>query len=117
MGQGVKDSVRLPLTTHMFAVLGDAQKELLDDGKRENLLRLFEMARGGRGDRAAQLVFSLLAYCLLATALADEIRKERKKQTKNDNAVRLASMLHEVCCHDGTWHTRFAKATTLQVFL
>ena len=27
---------------------------------------------------------------------ADEVRKERKKQTKNDNLVRVASLLHDV---------------------
>ena len=46
-----------------------AQKELLSEEAREQLLRVLEYAR-------------------------DEVRKERRKATKHDSAVRLAASLH-----------------------
>ncbi|KAG2430472.1 hypothetical protein HXX76_009995 [Chlamydomonas incerta] len=64
------DKCKHPQASTAFDILGDAQKELLDDEKREYLLKFLEMAK-------------------------DEVRKERKKETKHDNLVRVASLLHE----------------------
>lgn len=51
-------------------VLGQAQKTLLDDAKREVLRVGLDIAR-------------------------DEVRKERSKEVKHDTAVRLAAVLHD----------------------
>ncbi|KAG2431279.1 hypothetical protein HYH02_013410 [Chlamydomonas schloesseri] len=64
------DKCKHPQASTAFDILGEAQKELLDDEKRENLLKFLELAK-------------------------DEVRKERKKETKHDNIVRVASLLHE----------------------
>mmetsp|Transcript_34853 Transcript_34853/g.62682 ORF Transcript_34853/g.62682 Transcript_34853/m.62682 type:complete len:282 (-) Transcript_34853:337-1182(-) len=59
-----------PQASNAFEILGEAQKALLDDEKRASLLKILNMAR-------------------------DEIRAERKKETKTDNAVKLASLLDD----------------------
>lgn len=64
------DKCKHPQASTAFDILGDAQKELMDDEKRERLLQVLEVAR-------------------------DEVRKERQKETKHDNLVRVASLLHE----------------------
>ncbi|KAG2484006.1 hypothetical protein HYH03_017173 [Edaphochlamys debaryana] len=64
------DKCKHPQASTAFDILGEAQKELMDDEKREHLLKWLDMAR-------------------------DEVRKERKKETKHDNLVRVASLLHE----------------------
>ncbi|GMH40168.1 hypothetical protein BSKO_08072 [Bryopsis sp. KO-2023] len=53
-----------------FEVLGEAQKFLLDDEKKVQLIFGMDTAR-------------------------EEVRKERKKATKHNNVVRVASMIHE----------------------
>lgn len=52
-----------------FEVLGDAQEELLDDERRESLMRVLEYAR-------------------------DAVREVRRKATKHDSALRIAASLH-----------------------
>jgi hypothetical protein len=37
--------------------------------------------------------------------VADEIRKERQKETKNDTAIELAALLHEVRAVHQHWNT------------
>eukprot|EP00879_Flechtneria_rotunda_P021596 GHRR01022761.1.p1 GENE.GHRR01022761.1~~GHRR01022761.1.p1 ORF type:complete len:200 (+),score=43.19 GHRR01022761.1:410-1009(+) len=64
------DKCKHPEAANAFEILGQAQKNLLDDEKRENLWKVLKMAR-------------------------DEVRKERDKETKNDKAVELAAILHE----------------------
>eukprot|EP00775_Hariotina_reticulata_P002209 gene2209-2524_t len=53
-----------------FDVIGQAQKQLLDDEKREDLWKVLEMAR-------------------------EEVRKDRTKETKNDTTIELAALLHD----------------------
>ncbi|KXZ44045.1 hypothetical protein GPECTOR_75g769 [Gonium pectorale] len=64
------DKCKHPQASTAFDILGEAQKELLDDEKREMLLKILECAK-------------------------EEVRKDRKKETKHDNLVRVASLLHE----------------------
>ncbi|EFJ52445.1 molecular chaperone [Volvox carteri f. nagariensis] len=64
------DKCKHPQASTAFDILGDAQKELLDDEKRESLLKVLDVAK-------------------------EELRKERRKETKHDNLVRVASLLHE----------------------
>lgn len=53
-----------------FEILGQAQKDLLDDEKREAIWKVLEMAR-------------------------EEVRQQRAKETKNDTTIELAALLHE----------------------
>ncbi|KAI8474742.1 MAG: hypothetical protein J3K34DRAFT_406466 [Monoraphidium minutum] len=64
------DKCSHPQAASAFDVLGAAQKELMDDDKREALHAVLDRAR-------------------------EEVRAERRKETKNDAAVALASTLHE----------------------
>ncbi|GLI71078.1 hypothetical protein VaNZ11_015996 [Volvox africanus] len=64
------DKCKHPQAATAFDLLGEAQKELLDDEKRESLVKVLEHAK-------------------------EELRKERRKETKHDNLVRVASLLHE----------------------
>ncbi|GFR40029.1 hypothetical protein Agub_g565 [Astrephomene gubernaculifera] len=64
------DKCKHPQASNAFDILGDAQKELLDDEKREYLLKFLEIAR-------------------------EDVRTDRRKETKHDNLVRVASLLHE----------------------
>ncbi|MEW5313506.1 MAG: hypothetical protein WDW38_005069 [Sanguina aurantia] len=64
------DKCKHPQAAAAFDVLGSAQKELLDEEKRSELLRVLGLAR-------------------------DETRAERKKKTKHDTVLRVASLLHE----------------------
>ncbi len=111
-------------------VLGDAQKELLDDEKRERLLQVLDVARGGLASTrevgapgtwapacVPGYVKQAAGQCVGCEACQggeawrvkpltrppprvfpaiDELRKERQKETKHDNLVRVASLLHEV---------------------
>jgi hypothetical protein len=42
------------------------------------------------------VTFPLSPVTRLPTLRADEVRKERKKETKHDNLIRVAGLLHEV---------------------
>ncbi|GIL85979.1 hypothetical protein Vretifemale_14255 [Volvox reticuliferus] len=64
------DKCKHPQAATAFDILGEAQKELLDDEKRESLVKVLEFAK-------------------------EELRKDRRKETKHDNLVRVASLLHE----------------------
>ncbi|GLC34712.1 hypothetical protein PLESTB_001231500 [Pleodorina starrii] len=64
------DKCKHPQASTAFDILGEAQKELVDEEKRESLLKVLEVAK-------------------------EELRKERRKETKHDNLVRVASLLHE----------------------
>lgn len=64
------DKCSHPQAAAAFEVLGQAQKELLDEKRRENLMRVLEYAR-------------------------EQIHKERRKATKHDSAMRIAATLHE----------------------
>ncbi|GIL61772.1 hypothetical protein Vafri_16156 [Volvox africanus] len=64
------DKCKHPQAATAFDLLGEAQKELLNDEKRESLVKVLEHAK-------------------------EELRKERRKETKHDNLVRVASLLHE----------------------
>lgn len=64
------DKCKHPQASSAFEILGKAQKELLDDELRTGLLGVLNMAR-------------------------EDVRAERKKQTKHDSVIRLASMVHE----------------------
>ncbi|PNH12881.1 J domain-containing protein spf31 [Tetrabaena socialis] len=64
------DKCKHPQASTAFDILGEAQKDLLNDEKRENIVKVLEIAK-------------------------EEVRKERRKETKHDNLVRVASLLHE----------------------
>uniref|UniRef100_A0A7S0RQJ3 J domain-containing protein n=1 Tax=Chlamydomonas leiostraca TaxID=1034604 RepID=A0A7S0RQJ3_9CHLO len=64
------DKCKHTQATTAFDILGDAQKELMDEERREHLHKVLDLAR-------------------------DEVRKERKKSTKHDNLVRVASLLND----------------------
>lgn len=53
-----------------FEVIGDAQAEILDEVRREALMRVLEYARGA-------------------------VRETRRKATKHDSALRLAASIHK----------------------
>eukprot|EP00884_Botryococcus_braunii_P004679 jgi/Botrbrau1/14211/Bobra.0254s0001.1 len=64
------DKCKHPLAKDAFEVLGNAQKQLLDEEKAHELRYVLTMAR-------------------------DQVRQDRKKATKRDAVVRLASLVHE----------------------
>lgn len=64
------DKCKHPKAGDAFDILGEAQKELLDEEKRHGILKILDVAR-------------------------DEVRQARRKETKHDNLVRVASLLHE----------------------
>lgn len=64
------DKCKHPKASDAFDILGEAQKDLLDEANRERILKILDVAR-------------------------DEVRQERKKETKHDNLVKVASLLHE----------------------
>ncbi|KIZ06236.1 J domain-containing protein spf31 [Monoraphidium neglectum] len=70
------DKCSHPQAASAFDVLGAAQKELNDEAKREVLNAVLDKARGDCG-------------------LGEEVRAERRKETKHDAAVALAATLHE----------------------
>lgn len=64
------DKCKHPQASAAFEILGQAQKDLMDEERRAELQVPLDMAR-------------------------EQVRTERKKETKHDTAVRLASLLHE----------------------
>lgn len=64
------DKCKHERASEAFEVLGQAQKQLLDEEKREYLWKVLEMAR-------------------------DDVRQQRDKETKNDTTIELAALLHE----------------------
>jgi hypothetical protein len=70
----------------------------MDEEKRQRLAGVLNFARG------ATFIAELLSSCCVCFLNnrwmpAEEVRKTRKKVTKNDNAIRLASILHDVRTH------------------
>lgn len=63
------DRCKHPQAGDAFEVLKAAHAELLDEDRREQLMRVLEYAR-------------------------DAVREERRKATKHDSAVRIAASLH-----------------------
>lgn len=64
------DKCKHPRAQDAFEILGHAVHELEDEGKLKELMYVFNLAR-------------------------DELRKDRKKSTKNDAVIRLASAVHK----------------------
>lgn len=64
------DKCKHPNAADAFEVIGDAQAEILDDVRREALMRVLEYARGA-------------------------VRETRRKATKHDSALRLAASIHK----------------------
>lgn len=67
-------------------VLGEAQKFLMNEERRTQLSFGLDVARGD----------SLTTLHLDKSCFVDEVRREWRKQTKHDSALRVASALHEV---------------------
>eukprot|EP00195_Chlamydomonas_chlamydogama_P010477 CAMPEP_0202899082 /NCGR_PEP_ID=MMETSP1392-20130828/7414_1 /ASSEMBLY_ACC=CAM_ASM_000868 /TAXON_ID=225041 /ORGANISM="Chlamydomonas chlamydogama, Strain SAG 11-48b" /LENGTH=328 /DNA_ID=CAMNT_0049585175 /DNA_START=45 /DNA_END=1032 /DNA_ORIENTATION=+ len=64
------DKCKHPQASAAFDILGEAQKQLNNEERRAHLIGILDIAR-------------------------EDVRKERKKQTKHDSLVRVASMLNE----------------------
>lgn len=64
------DKCKHPQAAQAFEILGQAQKDLLDEEKYTLLMKGLDLAR-------------------------EEVRKERRKETKHDTVVKLASLIHE----------------------
>ena len=100
------DKCKHPLATSAFEVLGNANQQLQNEEAVRELRHVLNLARGTC--RAPGLPLPVcrtppalitVRICSEGPALpvcADEVRKERKKSTKNDAVVRLASVIHEV---------------------
>lgn len=64
------DKCKHPNAADAFEVIGDAQAEILDEQRREAVMRVLEYARGA-------------------------VRETRRKATKHDSALRLAGSIHK----------------------
>eukprot|EP00210_Caulerpa_lentillifera_P008704 g8303.t1 len=80
------DKCAHPQAREAFEILGEAQKFLLNEERRKQLSYGLNVARGNHLKR----LIAKNSRCVV-----DEVRKEWRKRTKHDSALRVASALHE----------------------